>query len=107
MVLTEHSRMVAELARIARETPREYLSALVGALEQAKTEVLMRACGRDEHERPADQNVSVEAVAERLGISASYIYKNADSLPFVRRVGRRVVCSLRSADRWMAQQRRG
>lgn len=44
-------------------------------------------------------NISVKEAARRLGISESYIYKNAARLPYVSREGGRVVCSARAVSR--------
>ena len=51
-----------------------------------------------------DGNVSVREAAHRLGISTSYIYKNANALPFTVRIGRRLVCSTLGVERWSRQR---
>jgi hypothetical protein len=53
---------------------------------------------------PVD-NLSVEVGARRLGISASWVYKNAAHLPFVVRIGRRLVCDSAALERWAKQRR--
>ncbi len=55
--------------------------------------------------RAVDENVSVEEGARRLGVSDRWIYKHADRLPFVRRIGRRVLCSSRALAEWNDRRR--
>ncbi|HXK10819.1 MAG TPA: hypothetical protein VMT70_14305 [Vicinamibacteria bacterium] len=38
--------------------------------------------------------------ARRLGVSAAYLYKNAKTLPFTVRIGRRLLCSTAKLTRW-------
>jgi excisionase family DNA binding protein len=47
-----------------------------------------------------DANISVAEAAGRLGVSKSYLYKNAKALPFVVKIGRRRVCSSSRLERW-------
>lgn len=90
------------LQAVAEASPSE-LPALVGALAQAQAVALGRlTTPRPEgHEVDVrDGNISVEEAARRLGVSPSYLYKNARSLPFVVRIGRRLVCSPSRLERW-------
>ena len=47
-----------------------------------------------------ETNISVAEAARRLGMSRDFIYKNATSLPFVARIGARVVCSASHVERY-------
>lgn len=93
--------LVAELkARVMNLTPGE-LPAFIGALEEAKTFALMDS----RQERPAmARSMTVEEAAERIGMSAAWIYKSKD-LPFVRRIGRRVTCDSAKLERWLENRR--
>lgn len=52
--------------------------------------------------------LDVQAAAERLGMSADWLYRHARQLPFTRRVGRRAVkFDPEGLARWVATQRRG
>jgi predicted DNA-binding transcriptional regulator AlpA len=77
---------------------------------QARAEVQVRSASGPAPAVPAgsqpDVNVPVEEAARRLGISRSYIYKNARSLPFTTRIGRRLVCSARGLERWRGARMR-
>lgn len=53
-----------------------------------------------------DRGISLKEAAGRLGISESFLYKNASHLPFVRRIGRRLVCSTAAMDRWQSSPSR-
>src|SRR5687768_14957748 len=54
----------------------------------------------------ADENLSAEEAARRLGVSKDWLYRQAGSLPFAVRIGRRLVFSARGLERWN-QQRMG
>ena len=94
------------LSGLVRETAASELPALIGALEAAKAQAWGRlALPAPAPVRAADENVSVEEAARRLGVSDRWIYKHADRLPFVRRIGRRVLCSARALAEWNERQR--
>jgi len=98
---------VIDLARLVDEARLEELPALVGALAQAQAVALARLTTPrlENHETSGQEgNLSAEEAARRLGVSPSYIYKNARSLPFTARIGRRVVCTARGVDRWVRQR---
>jgi hypothetical protein len=82
------------------------LPEVLGALEEA------RALGWARLQAPSskpvtegDVNVSIREAARRLAVSDRWLYKNAKRLPFVRRFGRRVVCSTRGLAEWASRQR--
>lgn len=95
--------LARQLVRAVSEAPAEELPALVGTLAQAQALALARLTTPHPSDHSADArdgNISVEEAARRLGISPSYIYKNAKSLPFVVRIGRRLVCSPSRLEKW-------
>src|SRR5688572_18046498 len=53
----------------------------------------------------AAQNISIREAAERLGVSERFVYRRADSLPFMRRLGRRRVAHVPSLEAYMARFR--
>jgi len=92
---------------MAEEAPAADLPAIIGALAQAQALALARLTApRQVNSSPAVQggNISAEEAARRLGVSASYIYKNARSLPFTVRIGRRIVCNAGAVERWNRQR---
>lgn len=94
-----------DFAALVRITVPEDLPALAGRLREAELLVEMRLrAGLPPSPAAAvpevDGNTSVAEAARRLGVSASYLYKNARSLPFMVRIGRRRVCSLARLERW-------
>jgi excisionase family DNA binding protein len=95
--------LARQLLQTVAETPSAHLPALVGALAQVQAVALSRlTTPRPEEHRPEarDANISVREAARRLGVSSSYIYKNAESLPFAVRIGRRLLCSERRLEKW-------
>lgn len=49
--------------------------------------------------------LNVREAADRLRLSADYIYRNKKNLPFVRHVGRKVLCDPAAMDRWLSTRR--
>ena len=95
--------LARQLLRAVAEVSPAELPAFVGALAQAQAVALARLTTprpEDHGAEVRDGNISVEEAARRLGVSPSYLYKNAKSLPFVVRIGRRLVCSPSRLERW-------
>ncbi len=71
----------------------------------AGLEITGRGAAAMAHQRaPAAQlgrKVSVTEAAKRLGCSKEWIYHNQDDLPWVSRLGRKVVVDLAGAEAWM------
>ena len=90
------SDALTDLPRMAAETPAAELPALVGRLAQAQAVALARLTtppAQDHRPEVQDGNISVAEAARLLGVSKSYLYKNAQALPFMVKIGRRRVCS--------------
>jgi helix-turn-helix protein len=93
-----------ELLRDAEAAPIAELPAFLGTLVEVEERIRLRL--RSVEVAPArsttepDVNVSVDEAARRLGISPSYVYKNRRTLPFVVKIGRRLVCSTAGLERW-------
>jgi predicted DNA-binding transcriptional regulator AlpA len=47
-----------------------------------------------------DENLDVNEAARRLGVSKSWLYHKADSLPFTLRIGRSLRFSAKGLERW-------
>jgi excisionase family DNA binding protein len=95
------------IRQLVRATSAEGLPSLIGALESVKAEAWARLSVplAADVPRETNENVSVEEAARRLGISDRWLYKNAGRLPFVRRIGRRLLCSTRALANWNDRQR--
>jgi excisionase family DNA binding protein len=92
-----------ELARVIANTSPEELPALVGALTEMEERARLRIRGVSScapGARSRDTYLTVEEAARRLAMSRDFIYKNAERLPFVIRVGRRLRCSETGMERW-------
>jgi predicted DNA-binding transcriptional regulator AlpA len=95
---------VLDLRALVEATALDDLPALAGRLREA--ELLVEARLRAAAPPPtssamqADTNISAKEAARRLGVSPSYIYKNAKGLPFVVKIGRRLLCSPSRLERW-------
>ena len=101
--------MTADLVALVHEAPREDLPTLIGQLETAKAIAWARlsappSSAADRCVDP-DRNLSAAEAASRLGVSKVYLYRNASTLPFARRIGRRVVFSARGLEKWSRDQR--
>jgi len=99
---------VTDLGALVADASAEDLPSLIGQLEAAKAAAWARlalaqwtAAQRIE---PRDDNLTVSEAAKRLGVSAQWLYGNAGKLPFMRRIGRRVLCSARGLEQWNGRQ---
>jgi hypothetical protein len=88
---------------VASTDPAE-LPALVGRLREAEllAEMRLRDGFGENNLKPAETEVNISAAeaARRLGMSTHWLYRNAGTLPFVARIGRRVVCSASGLERF-------
>jgi len=90
--------------RLADTLPREQLPNFLGELEKARAIALMRLIAPDS-ERQTDQLLDVREAANRLSMSAAYLYRSHRKFPFVRRMGRSLRFSSAGIDRYLAQRR--
>ena len=103
-----------DLAAIVREAPAEALPEIIGALEAAKavawarlTMSSTRSTGNGNGRSEADQNLSIDEAARRIGMSKEWLYRHAAELPFATRVGRRLLFSAHGLEQWNKRQRTG
>ena len=99
---------LATLDRAIAEAAPDALPPLVTALSSrtttASTRLLSTGTGARADEQ--DRNLGVGEAAALLGVSVSWLYRRSNKLPFVVRLGRRLLFSARGLDRWN-QQRTG
>jgi predicted DNA-binding transcriptional regulator AlpA len=103
------AELLGELSRLVAETSPEELPTLVGQLEAAKAVAwarMMRPSPAEQHGTPLpERNLSATETARRLGVSKEWVYRNAQTLPFAVKIGRRVLFSERGLERWNRQRR--
>jgi hypothetical protein len=112
--MTGVQTVVDDVLRLVRDADAVSLPEIAAALKRAEIELLVRlqrvgpqhdVGGQARPEQPpSDVNLSAEIAAKRLGVSVDWLYKKAATLPFARRIGRRVLFSERGLDRWNRQQ---
>jgi hypothetical protein len=98
--------MRAELQSVLKsiaEMDRDQLPELLGELEviratcQIKLSTLVSVTSHDEL-------LAVDAAAERLGVSTDYLYRHQDTLPFTRRMGRKLLFSSLGMDAYFRKK---
>jgi excisionase family DNA binding protein len=77
----------------ARTLPPAELPRLLGDLEEVRATALARLTTAPVAMQPADEFLTVRQAAQKLGCSTDYLYKNANSLPFARHLGRKLLFS--------------
>lgn len=85
--------------------PREAIPHLRGELAQLDTLLLCRLLeDKNENGADGDQLLDVAEAAARLSVSPDYLYRH-NNLPFVRRVGRKLLFSAQGIDKYISKQR--
>ena len=84
----------------------EQLPKLLGQLEEIRAPAVMRLSSLAPAPSQPDRLIDVKEAAERLGISANFLYRNSRRYPFTRREGRKVLFSSVGIDRYIAQKGR-
>ena len=77
----------------ARITPSDQLPEFLGKLETARAVAYSRLQAPAPSVRPNDELLDVNAAAARLSVSRGFLFRNHKTLPFTRRVGRRLLFS--------------
>jgi predicted DNA-binding transcriptional regulator AlpA len=94
------------LAGAIRGAGPEDLPGLIGLL--AEIEALAQLALKTANDRGSESarddkpetNLSAAEAARRLGMSRDWLYKNASSLPFAVRIGRRLLFDAKGLERW-------
>lgn len=105
--MTDHLDLVALLAEPARasEVPPAQVPPLLCQLAALQSMLAARLTGTA-MQSGEDWLLDVKAVKERTGMSTDWLYHHAKSLPFTRRIGRKVLFSEAGLTRWLAARRR-
>ena len=96
-VFDDLDRLVSEATPDQLPTLSAALSAKAAAV--AAKLVLVKGPRDDGHSDLPDVNLDVKEAAHRLGVSAGWFYKH-QKLPFIRRIGRKVLISANELARW-------
>jgi len=91
------------------ELPADQLPEMIGALETAKARAWARLTAPPavaSSPTQGDATVDVDEAARLLGMSPTWVYRHAETLPFTRRVGRRALrFSVAGIRRYLASRR--
>ena len=101
--------MRAELEPIlaaARSLSPEELPRFIGELEEVRTTALVRLTAPAIQPQAPDSLLSIDEAVPVLGMSKSYLYRNADKFSFVRREGRALRFSARGVQEYLSGRRR-
>jgi excisionase family DNA binding protein len=100
-ILAELDRLIGDAAPGERPALALALTARLGALAAGMAATPPAERNDDQ---PADENLSVEEAARRLGVSKDWLYRHAGRLPFAVRIGRRLLFSADGLYRWNRQR---
>jgi len=89
----------------AQTLPAAALPELLGDLEQIRVTALARLTAPAPAACSPDVLLNVKEAAERLGMSAGYVYRHHADFPFVRRIGRSLLFSSAGIQTYLAGKR--
>jgi excisionase family DNA binding protein len=101
--------MRSELQTVLDSLPtihREQLPELLGELEVIRAAAMLRLSTVGAGPATHDELLGIEAAAERLGVSTDYLYRNSKTLPFTRRMGRKLLFSSVGIDAYLKKKER-
>ncbi len=87
----------------AKTIPLEELPQLCGDLELVRVTALARIA--TPAAQAPDELLSVPQAAARLNVSENYLYRNSRRLPFVKRIGRKLLFSSAGLDLYLKRAR--
>src|SRR5215831_1122142 len=88
----------------ARGIPADELPRLLGELEEIRCTAIARL-GSPAALPQEDRLLGIGDAAEKLGVSRDYLYRNHPSLPFTRRMGKRLVFSSLGIEKYIKTTR--
>ena len=100
--------MGAELQSVLNsiaEMHRDQLPELLGELEMIRATCQLKLSA-SAPAIPHDELLTVNAAAERLGVSTDYLYRHQDKFPFIRRIGRKLLFSSMGIDAYLKRKER-
>jgi excisionase family DNA binding protein len=83
----------------------EQLPELLGELEVVRSTAMMKLTAPISAQ-PHDELLSIEQASERLGMSTDYLYRHSKTLPFTRRMGRKLLFSSLGIEQFINRGRR-
>ncbi len=86
--------------------PDAALPATALHLAALQARVAARLTARTSTNGDGDHMLGIEEAAARTGMSKSWLYRHHHSLPFARRIGRKVVFSETGLTRWLTSRPR-
>ena len=84
----------------AKNLPADELPHLLGELEEVRCTALARLSS-PAPAKQADELLEIGAAAALLKVSVDYLYRNAKSFPFTRRMGRRLLFSCAGIEKYL------
>ena len=101
----DHADLAAAIADPA-SVPLEQIPAAIGELEKAKAILWARlAVSGGNGTGPGDHMLDIDEAAARTGMSKAWLYRHHGTLPFAKKIGRKVVFSEQGLGRWLARRR--
>jgi predicted DNA-binding transcriptional regulator AlpA len=99
------AEILTELDDVIQRARSHDLPLLMAALSTRTTTVSTRILAADGTPDPAeDRNLTVQEAAARLGMSAGWVYRNKDKLPFRVQIGARVLFSAAGLESWIKRR---
>jgi hypothetical protein len=90
-----------EILTAAQEIPREKIPRLLGDIEEIRATAAARLAAPPGETKP-DGLLDVHATALRLGVSASWLYKNHAQFAFTTHVGGKLLFSVSGLEKYLA-----
>ena len=106
-VVPKLTDLISDLSKVSL-VPPEAIPALRGKLSELDTILLGRLLqsgnGQAEHSADGDKLLPAKAAAAKLGVSADWLYRHSQTLPFVVHIGRKVLFSEAGIGKYIRQR---
>lgn len=103
-IVVPQGDLLERLRTMARELSAGDLPSFIGELEAVKATAWQRLSAPAQASGEHDELLSVEVAAERLGVSADYLYRHHSQYPFTRRQGRKLLFSALGIEKHIRQK---
>ncbi|MGA8310743.1 MAG: hypothetical protein WB755_11990 [Terriglobales bacterium] len=99
-------QLLETITRQARTVPADDLPEFLGKLETARVTAMARLAVPTAASEP-DRLLGIREASERLNLSAAYLYRHSDQLPFTVRQGRKLLFSSSGISKFISKNQNG
>jgi predicted DNA-binding transcriptional regulator AlpA len=102
--VTDHPEIAALLRALADRVEQLDVAQVLGELEVLRVRLWAAATRSNAPQSPSERLLTAAEVSSSTRLSIAWLYRNANKLPFARRIGRKVLFAEKGLTKWLAHK---